>query len=138
MSFHLECTALEPYFCEWNSANSKMINKAFCELLEYKITATLQNSPNDLIKGYWCDGVLLPSFECEYSQKYVNDNRWITLTAFVGVDGQDKYEVVLLFGTKALGKYARGLDISDCIPDFQTTGGFIFDRFKNQLVVELL
>jgi hypothetical protein len=115
-----------------------MINKAFCELLEYKITAALQKSPDDSLKGYWCDGILLPTFENEYSQKYVNDNRRITLSAFIGIDGQDKYEVVLLLGKNALSKYSRGLNISDCMPEFETTGEFTFDSIRKQLIIELL
>ena len=67
-----------------------MIDKAFCEILEYKITSMLRNSTNSQLKSYWCDGVLLPTFDYEYGQKYVNDKRQITLTAFIGVDGQDK------------------------------------------------
>lgn len=115
-----------------------MIDLAFCELLEYKITAALKNSPDDRIKGYWCDGVLLPAFEYEYSSKQVNDNGQIILTAFIGIDGQDKYEMQLLFGKKALSKFSRGLDISDCIPDLETTNGFTFDSFKKRLLIELL
>jgi len=113
-----------------------MIDKAFCELLEYKITAALQNSTDERIRSYWCDGVLFPTFDHEYSQKYVNDNRRIILTDFIGVGGQDKYEIVLVFGKNALSKYARGLDISDCIPE-DATSGFTFDNYKRQLLIEL-
>lgn len=114
-----------------------MIDKAFCELLEYKITAALQNSNDDRVRGYWCDGVLLPTFDHEYSQKYVNDNRRITLTAFIGLDGQDKYEIILLFGKTALSKYARRLDVSDCIPELDTANGFTFNCDKKQLIIAL-
>lgn len=115
-----------------------MIDIEFCELLESKITSALQISTDNRTKTYWCDGVLLPTFDYEYSQKYVNDNRRITLTAFIGVDGQDRYEIVLLFGRNALSRYARGLDVSDCIPDFEATGGLTFDSFKKQVLIELL
>ncbi len=114
-----------------------MIDIAFCELLEYKITAALQNSPDDSVKSYWCDGVLLPALECEYSRKQVNNSGQIILTAFIGTDGQDKYEMQLLFGKKALRKFSRGLDISDCIPDLETTNEFTFDSLKKQLLIEL-
>jgi len=115
-----------------------MITNAFCELLEYKINNAFRNSTDERIKSYWCDGILLPTFENEYSQKYVNDNRRITLTAFIGVDGQVKHELILLFGRCALSKYAKGLEISDCIPDFETMSGFEFDSVKKQLLIELL
>ena len=83
-----------------------MIDKIFCELLEFKIQGALKNSSDDEVKIFWCDGVLLPVFENEYSREYVNDKRQIALVAFAGPDGQDKYDVTLLFGKKALSKYA--------------------------------
>ena len=105
---------------------------------EYKITAAFRNSPDDFLKRYWCDGVLLPAFEYEYSKKHVNDNGKIILTAFIGIDGQDKYEIQLRIGEKALSKFAKGLDISDCIQDLETKDVFSFDSLQKQLLIELL
>ncbi len=115
-----------------------MIDAAFCELLEYKINSALQNSTDETTRGYWCDGIVLPAFGHEYSQKYVNDYRQITLAAFIGVDGQGQYSVTLLFGAKALSRYARGLDIAGCIPDFQDPVWFKIDSSKKQAWVQLL
>ena len=50
-------------------------------------------------------------------KKSANDNRQVVMTAYIGVTGQDIYELTLKFGKKALSRYARDLDISECLPD---------------------
>lgn len=82
-----------------------MIDIAFCELLEYKITAALQNSPDDSVKSYWCDGVLLPALECEYSRKQVNNSGQIILTAFIGTDGQTNMRCNCCLGKKPCANF---------------------------------
>ncbi len=104
-----------------------MIDQNFCTLLEHKISKFFSLSIDEGVKTFWCDGVLLPTFEKYYSPKFVNDNRKITMTAFIGRTGQDKYELTLIFGSKALSKYTRGLDISDCIPNPENGNCFEID-----------
>ena len=93
-----------------------MIDQEFCEYLEYEICRAFEHTDNEQIKGFWCDGVLLDQDENAYSQKTVNDTRQINLKAFIGKDGQTEYELVLKLGSKALSKYARNLDIRECLP----------------------
>lgn len=114
-----------------------MVDTKFCELLELKIENVLANFDREPEKYFWCDGVLLPTFEHEYSKKYVNDNRKIIMTAFVGEDGQDKYELILSFGRKALSRYARGLDISECIPDPSSNSWFEIDITEHKIWIQL-
>ena len=61
-----------------------MLDRDFCELLEYEICNVFKYSDNDQIKGFWCDGVLFNQQNEEYTPKFVNDNRQITLRAFIG------------------------------------------------------
>jgi len=114
-----------------------MIDQNFCEFLEYEICDAFAVSDNEQVKVFWCDGVLLPTFENHYSQKFVNDNRKITMTAFVGKKGEDEYELTLNLGCRALRKYAGGLDISDCIPDFKKPHSFDIDIAKKKLIIRL-
>ena len=93
-----------------------MLDQDFCTLLEYKIGEAFENSAREPIRRFWCDGVLLPTFEADYSKKTVNDKRQVGMTAYIGFTGQDLYELTLKFGKKALSRYARGLDISECLP----------------------
>ena len=43
-----------------------MIDNKFCEFLEDEISKYFTNSVNDNVKGFWGDGILLPTFENEY------------------------------------------------------------------------
>ena len=112
-----------------------MIDQDFCDFLEYELCDAFAFSDNELVKGFWCDGVLLPGFE--NSQKLVNDNRKITMIAFVGKTGQDEYELTISVGRRALSKYARGLDISDCVPDFKKPHSFDIDTTKKKLTIQV-
>lgn len=114
-----------------------MIDSEFCKFLEHVISMAFVNSTNDRFKHFWCDGVLLPTFENQYSKKFVNDNRQITLTAFAGLLGQDKYELILKFGNKALSKYTRDLDISECVPNSENKNGFEFDIERRKISIQL-
>ena len=94
-----------------------MLDDVFCTFLEYKLGEAFQKSNRESVRGFWCDGVLLPDTKADYSKKSVNDNRQVVMTAYIGVTGQDIYELTLKFGKKALSRYARNLDISECLPD---------------------
>ena len=98
-----------------------MINKDFLVLLEYKISNALENASEKWKRSYWCDGILLPESEEDYSLKKVNDSRKIILRAVVPKEQyKDKhywFDMVLKFGKKSLSKYAKGKILDDCIPD---------------------
>lgn len=85
--------------------------------------------------GFWCDGVLMNQSEARYSQKYINDKRQAQFMAWIGKDGQTPYELYLTFGPKALSRYARGLDISTCMPDLKT--GFHMDPENKVVIIQL-
>ena len=72
-----------------------------------------------------------------YSQKFVNDNREILLTAFIGKDGQTEYELKLKFGRKALSRYERNLDIQECVPSSDDENCFIIDTEKFKIQIQL-
>lgn len=83
-----------------------MLDQNFCAFLENRICDAFHASDDKQLKGFWCDGVILPDSLDEYSKKYVNDKRQILMEAFIGIDGQDRYELVLQFGKKALTQVA--------------------------------
>ncbi|MDI3320785.1 hypothetical protein [Pinibacter soli] len=113
-----------------------MLDNKFCWFLELEISNALASSKDDNLKGFWCDGVLLPTFENDYSKKFVNDSRQITMTAFIGLTGQDQYELILRFGPTALSKYARDLDISECIPKDKTDEWFYIDLKEKTVIIQ--
>ncbi|WP_425638216.1 hypothetical protein ACPUEN_02300 [Algoriphagus yeomjeoni] len=120
-----------------NNGQEKIINQDFCEFLVYEICKVFEYSNNDQIKGFWCDGILLNQPDSSYSQKFVNDNRQITLKAFIGKDGQTEYELTLKFGDQALSKYARNLDIKECVPNPDKQNWFNIDTKRNKIEIQL-
>ena len=124
------------YFVPAASYIANMIDAKFYELLEYKICDALASSEDKQAKHFWCDGVL-PGFEHEYSKKYVNDHRSISMTAFCGETGQERYQLIVSFGKKALSRYARGLNISDCLPGTPGGNWFEIDVFQHKIRIQL-
>ena len=114
-----------------------MLDIKFCEFLEHEMSKAFAESNNDQVKGFWCDGILLPTFENEYSKKFVNDNRKIVIIAFIGLSGQDKYELTLKFGNKALSRYARDLEISECVPNLENPDWFDIDIERKKILIQL-
>lgn len=114
-----------------------MLDQDFCEFLEYEICKAFEHSNDEQIKGFWCDGVLLSQPSNTYSQKSVNDNRQITLKAYIGKDGQTEYELTLKFGNKALCRFARNLDIKECVPNTDIRNWFNIDIKQNKIEIQL-
>ncbi len=114
-----------------------MLDQNFCEFLEYEICKAFERSDNDQIKGFWCDGVLLNQPDIAYSHKFVNDNRQVILKAFIGKDGQTEYELTLKFGNKALSRYARNLDIKECVTNLDKHNWFDIDTKRNKIEIQL-
>lgn len=112
-----------------------MINDEFCNLLEYKICQVLKDADSALLNSYWCDGVMLTGPESGYSQAWVNNKRAVTMKAFIGTDGQDELELILKFGPKSLSRYARNLDLVECIPE--TANWFLIDPDHRSVQVQL-
>lgn len=114
-----------------------MLDQVFCEFLEYEICKAFEHSDNDKIKGFWCDGVLLNQSDCFYYPKIVNDKRQVVLKAFIGKDGQTEYELTLKFGNKALSRFARNLDIKECVPNPHKQNWFNIDTKRHKINIQL-
>ena len=120
-----------------NIEQEKIIDKDFCEFLEYQICKAIEHSDNEETKGFWCDGVLLNQPDNYYSQKFVNDNRQLILKAFIGKDGQTEWELILKFGNKALSRYERNLDIKECVPNPDKQNWVYIDTIRNKIEIQL-
>ena len=115
----------------------EMLDQDFCTFLEYEICKALEQSEQENLKGYWCDGVFLNQREQADAQKFVNDNRQFAFTAFVGKDGQTKYTLILKFGRKALSRFARNLDIRGCFSEPQNESCFAIDTKRKRIEIQL-
>ena len=114
-----------------------MIDPEFCAYLEYEITKAFRHSANHQIKDFWCDGVIKDQADNAYSQKTVNDTRKIVLKAFIGKDGQTEFELVLKLGNKALSRYARNLDIRECLPGPDNPEFMMVDVGRKRIEIRL-
>jgi len=60
------------------------------------------------------------------------------LETFSGESGQDKYELILSFGSKSLSRYTRGLNIRECVPGPEDSGWIEVDQDEKTIIVRLL
>lgn len=118
--------------------STHMLNNDFCSYLEYQLSEAFANSSDATIRHFWCDGILLPTTDTHSSKKNVKENRCMSGTAFVGKNGQAKYELVLNLGDRALSKYSRGLDLKVCIPDPTNGSWYKINVERKTLTVQLL
>jgi len=113
-------------------------NEEFCSQLEYHLGRTFQNFDDNEIRSYWCDGVSWsPTSDKQLDNKWVNDKRSIVTTAWIGKDGQDKYEMTVKFGNRALRRYAKGTNLLDCIPTEEKTDWIEIDPELKQIEIQL-
>lgn len=89
------------------------------------------------MRSLWCDGILLPNDENDYSMKAINDKREVQVKAFIGKNGQGEYSMLIKFGRKSLSKYARDLDITDCVPKADENDWYEIDTEKNKIIIQL-
>lgn len=108
-------------------------NQDFCEFLEYHLCETFRNSDEKAMRRLWCDGVLWKNI----SKKEVNDKRAIETRAWIGQDGQQDYEMRIKLGKYALRRYAKGTDMTDCIPDSNSVDWIIVDVENRFVQIEL-
>jgi hypothetical protein len=99
-----------------NEIIKESFNTDFCVQLEYHLTRTFGNLEDKKLKGFWCDGVMMPLIESQLTKKSVNDTRKIITKAWLGYDGQSEFEMAINFGQYSLRRYAKGSDLTDCLP----------------------
>ena len=114
-----------------------MPDDKFCTILEYWLTKSLPNSSNEPVRSFWCDGILPPSFTPGELKKLVDDHHQLTLHAFLGPTGQEKYELTLAFGPNALRRFASGFDLIECLPAGNGNDWFEIDPERKLISITL-
>jgi hypothetical protein len=118
--------------------NDTVFNEEFCTFLEYHLCQTFKNFELQDIKDYWCDGISWdPTQPNQLTIKNVCETRRIVTEAWIGSDGQDKYEMTVNFGEMALKKYRNGNQMIDCIPSSQTTNWIDIDPNDKKIEIKL-
>jgi len=119
-----------------NDKITESFNKDFCARLEYHLTRTFGLDDKNL-RGFWCDGVLMPTNETQLTKKNINDKRKIVTKAWLGFDGQGEYEMTINFGQYSLRRYAKGADLSDCLPSEDTMNWVSLDMKSKTIELQL-
>jgi hypothetical protein len=110
-------------------------NKEFCTRLEYRICLELEKSNDTELKGFWCDGVSWLPTEKQLTKKNVNDKRKIETKAWIGKTGQTEFKATVYFGKKALSKYAKGMELTECIPSLESQDEWIEIDLENKSII---
>jgi hypothetical protein len=114
-----------------------MLDQDFCNFLEYHLSQSFKLSHDATIKNFWCDGITLPANDDLYALKSINDKREVPLKGFLGNEGQEEFSVLMKFGPRSLSKYARGLDIKDCLPAIETGDWYFIDTTSKSMIIQL-
>ncbi len=89
-------------------------NEDFCSFLEYHLCKVFKNSDDEEVKKLWCDGIIHETLNG--SKQSAQDTRTIITTAFIGKNGQDRFEMTIHFGNKSLNNFLKDLDLKECVP----------------------
>src|SRR5688572_24475821 len=117
--------------------DKESFNRDFCVHLEYHLGRTFAKSNDKKFQGLSCDGILDPFIESKLTKKNVNDTRTILTTAFIGHDGQDKYEMTIKFGQHSVRRYAKGADMTDCLPGEESMDWITLDIENKKIEIRL-
>lgn len=109
----------------------------FCIYLEYHLSKAFKYFEDDQIKDFWCDGIAMPFVEGQLTAKSINDTRKIKTNGWIGVDGQGVYEITISFGPKSLSRYARGLDLRECVPSEESLDWITLLADENKIELRL-
>lgn len=121
-----------------DSKNGSSFNQEFCTHLEYHLCRTFENSDNQELKFFWCDGVSMEAItEIELTPKRIYDSRKIETMAWIGKDGQDEYKMTIHFGNLSLSRYAQGNKLTDCLPSEEAMDWINIDTQKKTIEIRL-
>ena len=120
-----------------NEIIKESFNEDFCIRLEYHLTQAFENSGDKTLKSFWCDGILMPLIESQLTKKSVNDTRQIITKARLGYDGQGQYKMTINFGQRSLRRYAKGADLTDCLPSAGSLDWIALDMEKKTIELQL-
>jgi len=114
-----------------------MLNKDFCDYLEIAICNVFIHLDSPETRGFWCDGVMLDHINETYTLKNLNKKRQVKMIAYIGKDGQTKYNLILKFGSNALNRLTKNLVLNQCIPTDEASKWFSIDTERHQLELQL-
>lgn len=111
-------------------------NQEFCTNLEYSLN--FDKIPGNDVKEYWCDGIdHLPSDIKSLAKSRIQRDRIIKTKAWIGIDGQDKYEMTIKLGDEFIKAYNSTSNLLDSIPDKDAENWINIDTEKKKIEIKL-
>jgi len=122
-----------------------MFDEEFCGRLEYAISGALTKSTDIDWRRCWCDGILLPDNETDYTPEQILRTKEVVTKAWIDERrtkeeqrGQFLYDMKLNFGDNSLDKLKNGKRIEDCIPDNGADSWITLDRQSRTIDIQLM
>lgn len=122
-----------------------MFDLDFCQQLEYAISGALTKSADIDWRRCWCDSVLLPDNEADYSLEQILHRREVLTRAWIDsgrikggkTRGQSLYDMLIIFGDNSLNKIKTGNRLETCIPDAGADSWIHLDRENRTISIQL-
>ena len=108
-----------------------------CSYLEYQLSRTFAHSADKEIKWFWCDGIAMPFVKSYLTKENLNNAKELITEAWIGPDGQGKYEMLIKFGSVSLKNILEDNSLMDCIPDTETMDWVTVDACNQKIEVRL-
>ena len=113
---------------------AQSFNKDFCIQLEYHLTRTLKELSNNKFERLWCDGVKEPLHEPNKNAIILGQ---VVTEAYIGLDGQDVYQMIIKLGPSSLEKFTVGLNLINELPSEDHSGWLVVDPEEKKIQIEL-
>jgi hypothetical protein len=113
---------------------SNSFNFDFCVKLQGHLCRTFGNSSDEDISQFWCDGMAMPD---QKTMKSLIETKTLITTAWIGIDGQCKYQMTIKLGEQSLDRLKRGLSLIDCLPGEETFDGISVDIDSKTIEIQL-
>jgi hypothetical protein len=122
---------------DFSNTIGKSFDIHFCQLLEYHLSAALKNASTNKFEHIWCDGIEVPE---AWNQPPIDlkESKQIITGAWLGLTGQDKYQMIIKLGEISLDRCSSGININDCLPDGQSLDWIDIDLLNRRIVLQLV
>ena len=120
---------------------SPSFNEDFCLSLEFSLCNEFNNSDDIELSQYWCDGVSWAPFANDYiNQDYLSirkvlKRKLIESTAWLGKSGQERYDITIILGKKAIYCYKNKKSMKHCIPKLESEKEWIQINIENRTII---
>jgi len=108
----------------------------FRNYLEYHLCRAFRNSPDKRLRWFGCDGVDKPQ-NSQLSIESITKSKKIETLAWMEVNGQARYEMIIKLGPDAIKNYMEGLSLIECLPSDESLDWVILDIEKKTIELQL-